>query len=216
MANHVNSYIEFHKINNEAKAKLVEMVGRCREQEYGRKWFGDIFVEGDLKYEDVEQYSWTTEHIGPKWCYIEDYELDVETPYIVTESAWSAPVEGVARLVVDYLNKYDDKIVWSIKYEDEMPNFIGAYVYENDECLDGTEDDEDEIRYMMFAWLPHLKEQWNEDEDYWKTDEDGDITEEAEKAEDEYREMLFEWISERQEELINDGLQCLEDCEEEE
>ena len=195
MANHVNSVIEFHKINDAAKAKLVEMYGRTREQEYGSRWFGDMFVEGDLTYEDVEQYSWKTEHIGPKWCYIE--EFDEVTGLIITESAWSAPEEGVLKLVKE-LNKLDDNIVWSIKYEDEMPNFIGAYVYENDEVVDGAEDDDDDIRYMMFYRYPHLKEQWDEDEDYWKTDEDGDLTEEAEAAQDEYRDILFEWISDRQ------------------
>lgn len=208
MANHVNSVIEFHKINDEAKAKLIEMVGHCREMDYGRRWFGDLFVEGELKYEDVEQYSWTTEHIGPKWCYIE--EFDEDSLLMITESAWSAPEQGVMKLVEE-LNKYDDKIVWSIKYEDEMPNFIGAYLYENDDCIDGAEDDDEDIRYMMFYRYPHLKEQWDEDADEWKTDEDGDLTEEAESAEEEFRDMLYEWISDRQQELISDALQCLEE-----
>ena len=209
MANHVNSVIEFHKINDAAKARLIEMMGRCREQDYGRKWFADMFVEGDLKYEDVEQYSWTTQHIGPKWCYIE--EFDEDTLMIITESAWSAPEEGVTKLVVDYLNEFDDKIVWSIKYEDEMPNFIGAYVYENAECVDGAEDDDEDIRYMMFYRYPHLKEHWDEENDEWQCNEDGDMTEEAESAEDEFRDQLFDWICERQDDLINGALKSLEE-----
>ena len=213
MANHVSSYIEFHEINDAAKAKLIEMVGRCREMDYGRRWFADIFVEGDLTYEDVEQYSWTTENIGPKWCYIEEFDEDSLT--IMTESAWSAPEEGMGMLV-EKLNEFDDKIVWSIKYEDEMPNFIGAYVYENDDCIDGAEDDDEDIRFMMFAWLPHLKEQWDEELEEWKTDEEGNLTEESEAAEDEYRDMLYEWISNRQDELVTDGLESLKENGEEE
>jgi hypothetical protein len=210
MANHVSSYVEFHKINDAAKAKLVEMFGRGREMDYGRKWFSDMFVEGDLTYEDVEQYSWTTENIGPKWCYIEEFDADAVT--FITESAWSAPEDGFA-LLVQKLNEFDDNIVWSIKYEDEMPNFIGAYLFVNDDCIDGAEDDDEDIRFSMFAWQPHLKEQWDEDNDEWKTDEDGNLTEEAEQAEDEYREMLYEWISDRQHELVSDALESLEEEE---
>lgn len=206
MANHVLAITEFHKINDAAKAKLIEMVGRCREMDYGRRWFGDIFVEGDLTYEDVEQYSWTTEHIGPKWCYIEDFDEDSLS--ISTESAWSAPEEGMAKLVEE-LNKVDNHIIWSMRYEDEMPNFIGAYVYENDECYDGAEDDDEDIRNMIFHSYPELKEQWDEEEEYWKTDEDGELTEEAEAAQEEYTELLYEWISTRQDELIHDALDYL-------
>lgn len=213
MANHVRSVIEFHKINDEAKAKLVELVSRCREQEYNNLWFGDMFVEGELTHEDVEQYSWTTENLGTKWCYIE--EFDEDSLMMITNSAWSSPELGVINLVKE-LNKLDDKIVWSIKYEDEMPNFIGAYVFVNDEVVDGAEDDSEEIREGIFALYPNLQEHWDEEEDYWKSNEDGDLTEESEEAYDEYGDVLFDWISERQDELVNSALSYLDESEEEE
>lgn len=208
MANHVHTVIEFHKINDEAKAKLISMAGRCREGEYGRKWFGDLFVNEDLTYEMVEQYSWTTENIGPKWCYIE--EFDEDTLMMITNSAWSAPEDGVGKLV-EILNTYDDNIVWSIKYEDEMPNFIGAYVYLNDDCIDGAQDEIDEIIDTIFEEHPNLKEHWDEDEEYWKCDEDGDMTDEASEAEDEFREIQYEWISNRLDSLVSETLEQMEE-----
>ena len=208
MANHVHTVIEFHKINDEAKAKLISMVGRCREGEYGRKWFGDLFVNEDLTYEMVEQYSWTTENIGPKWCYIE--EFDEDALMMITNSAWSAPEDGVGKLV-EILNTYDDNIVWSIKYEDEMPNFIGAYVYLNDDCIDGAQDEIDEIIDAIFEEHPNLKEHWDEDEEYWKCDEDGDMTDEASEAEDEFREIQYEWISNRLDSLVSETLEQMEE-----
>jgi hypothetical protein len=208
MANHVHSVIEFHKINDEAKAKLVSMYGRCREGEYGRKWFGDLFVNEDLTYDMVEQYSWTTENIGPKWCYIE--EFDEESLMMVTNSAWSAPEDGVGKLV-EILNVHDDDIVWSIKYEDEMPNFIGAYVYRNDDCIDGAEDDSEEIYEMIMQEHEHLREHWDEEEDYWKCDEDGNMTDEAESAQEEFQEIQYEWISDRLDSLVSEALEQIEE-----
>lgn len=206
MANHVYSVIDFHVINDEAKARLIEMYNRCEEQDYGRRWFADMFVAGDITYDDVKQYSWTTENIGPKWCYIEEFDQDDMT--IRTESAWSPPESGVMKLVKE-LNKLDDKIVWSMRYEDEMPNFIGAYVYTNDEVEDGAEDDDEDIRNMIFHRYPEIAEGWDEDDECWRDDEVGEAKEE------EFREVLYEWICERQDEIIDDTVSFLIEGDEE-
>lgn len=209
MANHVNSYIEFVEINDAAKAKLQELFGRCREQDYGRRWFADMFVEGDLSYEDVEQYSWTTEHIGPKWCYIEDYDVEGDAPYFVTESAWSQPETGLEKLL-EILEPLDNNMITSIRYEDEMPNFIGWSVYEGSEMVDGREDDSEEIQEYMFDKHPQLKEHWDEDSEDWATDEEtGDYTEGAEEAMEEYRELLYEFISETNDEGVDDTVKMI-------
>lgn len=215
MANNVHSYIEFIEINDAAKAKLQELFGRCREMDYGRRWFADMFVEGDLSYEDVEQYSWTTEHIGPKWCYIEDSDVDGDTPYLVTDSAWAQPEAGLVKLL-EVLEPLDNKMITSIRYEDEMPNFIGWSVYVGSEMEDGCEDDSEEIQEAMFDKYPHLKEHWDEDSDDWMTDEEtGDYTEGAEEAMEEYRDMLYEFISESNDEGVDAVLQYLKENEEE-
>lgn len=214
MANHVSSYIQFEEINEPAREKLKELSGRLREMEYGRKWFADLFVDGeDLKYEDVEQYAWTTEFIGPKWCYIEDCNFDDETPYMMCESAWSAPEEGLC-LLLDELVKLDPNIVTTFTYEDEMPNFIGWSVYDGTDLYDGCEDDDEEIRDFIFSKHPHLKEHWDESNDEWATDENGDMTDESYAAEDEYRDIMYECISDMQGDGVRTTLECLRESRE--
>ena len=75
MANHVHWHIEFRSINEEATKKFEEIQKRIRKVENNQQWFGDIFVdgkEGSPTYEKSEEYEFTVENIGSKWCYIED------------------------------------------------------------------------------------------------------------------------------------------------
>jgi hypothetical protein len=208
MANHVTSYIEFIEINDEAKAKLVELSKRLRPMNYGQSWFADLFVEGELNYEDVEQYAWTTEHIGPKWCHIDDYDFEGETPFMSTQSAWSPPIDGLTKLL-EVLEELDPKLVTSIRYEDEMPNFIGWNIFVGSEIEDGCEDDDEDIRNYMFNKYPNLKEQWDFDNEDWMCDEDGDYTPEAEEAEEEYRDLLYQEISEMNDEGVEGALESI-------
>jgi hypothetical protein len=207
MANHVNSYIEFVKINEPALAKLNEMVSRIRKG-MGHEWFSDLFVEGDLTYEESEKYSWTTANLGPKWCYIEDMEIDVdgEVPFINTCSAWSPPVAGL-QMLLDILSELDPDMITTMSYDDEMPNFIGWYVFVGNDELDGCEFDEEEIREGIFADNLHLLEQWDYEEECFNEDEDGI------NAEDEYRDIMYQWISDTQYEGIQDVISNLSsDC----
>jgi hypothetical protein len=171
MANHVNTYVRFYEINDEAKAKLQEMYSRVREDQ-NYKWFSDIFVdgaEGSPTYEETEQYSWTTENIGPKWCYFEDYDEDGFS----CTSAWSAPEQGLIKLL-EILEEYDPNMITTFQYEDEAPNFFGAYVYEGSELYDGREDDDEEIRELIEGLHPEITEHWDEENEEW-SDEGRDI-----------------------------------------
>jgi len=95
MANHVHYSVNFHQINEQARAKLQELFSRVRT-DGNYQWFSDIFVDGDeLTYEQTEQYSWTLENIGPKWCYFEDYSAAEGDVYFNGEAAWSPPEEGL-------------------------------------------------------------------------------------------------------------------------
>jgi len=193
MANHVHYSVNIHQINDEARAKLKEMFGRIRTDNNYR-WFSDIFVEGDLTYEETEKYAWTTEHIGPKWCYFEDFDADEKEPFFNGEAAWSAPETGLEKLLT-ILTEYDPNIITSICYEDEMPNFIGVSVYEGDEMYDGFEDEYEELRDRVIASSETLTEEsWNEDEDEW-VDED---------AEDTFRDEMWEVINDSQWELVSE------------
>jgi len=217
MANNVHSYIEFVEINDAAKAKLVEMFGKCTEMEYGRRWFGHMFTNEELSPEDTEKYEWTTDVIGPKWCYIEDSDVttDTETPYMVMDSAWAPPSTGLQNLL-EVLAELDPNMITSITYEDEMPNFVGWEVYVGSEMEDCCEDDYDEIKDRIFEEHPNLKEHWSESDEDWMTDEEtGDYTEEAETAQDEFRDILYESISDWNSEGVADCIRFITENREE-
>jgi hypothetical protein len=169
MANHVHFSVNFHRINDEAKAKLKELFGRVRK-DTDYKWLSDIFVEGDTTYEMTEKYAWTTEHIGPKWSYFEDYDADDVQPYFNGESAWSPPTDGVIKLL-GILKEYDPKIVASMTYEDEGPNFVGGDVFFSDTVFESIEyDDEDIINLVISEAEGLTEESYDHDTGEWEDD----------------------------------------------
>ena len=205
MANHVHFAVAFHQINDEARIKLKSMFERVREDS-PHDWFSDIFVEGDLTYEETEKYEWTTANIGPKWCYFEDYSAEKGDVYFTGESAWSAPTEGLQKLL-GILVEYDPKIITSICYEDEGPNFAGMSIFEGDEMVDGSEYDWDEIREQVINDSDRLNDDsYDEDTETWVDDE----------AEDIFQEEMWETINDWQMALINSTVELLLEEQEEE
>jgi len=171
MANNVNFTITFHAINDKAKATLDEMLKRVRtDGDY--QWMADMFVDGkELTYEQSEQYTWTTEHIGPKWCYFEE----IDDNYLMGVSAWSAPETGLQNLL-NILAKDDPTMITSISYTDEAPNFFGYSVYYGDNMEDGREDDDDELRDSVIRASNDLApDDWEEDNMEWVDEEKEDI-----------------------------------------
>ena len=185
MANHVHFSVNFHRINDVAKGKLKEMFGRIRE-DAPHKWFSDIFVEGDTTYEMTEKYDWTTEHIGPKWSYFEDYDAEGE-PYFNGEAAWSPPTDGVVKLL-KILKEYDPKIIATMTYEDEGSNFVGADVFYSDYVYETVEYDYDEIIDMVIEESETLTEEsYNKEEEEWVDYE----------AQDTFHEEMWEIINDK-------------------
>ena len=193
MANHVSFGVRFEQINDAAKAKWKELSDRLVQENY-EYWMGDLWVdgkEGSPSSEDVREYSWTTEHVGPKWCYIQDFDDEGFSGY----SAWSAP-EPALEWILDQLVEHDPKLITSFYYDDEMPNFYGVYVYEGNECYDGFEDDYDDKMNRVFEEHPHLKEKWNVDEEEWADEE----------SEDEFRDVMYDVINDVQ---SNEVAECI-------
>ena len=185
MANHVHFSVNFHQINDAAKEKLKEMFDRIRE-DAPHKWFSDMFVEGDTTYEMTEKYEWTYEHIGPKWSYFEDYHAEGE-PYFNGEAAWSPPTDGVVKLL-KILKEYDPKIIATMTYEDEGPNFVGADVFYSDYVYESIEYDYDEIIDMVIEDSETLTEEsYDKDEQEWIDDE----------AQDTFHEEMWEVINDK-------------------
>ena len=167
MANNVNTCIDMENLNADAVNLIKELYSRVRETE-DYKWFSDLFVDGlNVTYEQAEKYEWTVENIGPKWCYIEDFDVDENGCMIRTVSAWGAPIEGVERLLTAIAAICPD-VVTEVTYEDEMPNFIGANFYVGLDLDDSSEWDYDEI-------LEEAKRHHDLEED-----EEGNLTEESE------------------------------------
>ena len=212
MANHVHFAVNFHRINDDAKAKLKEMFGRIRE-DAPHQWFSDIFVDGEeLTYEESEKYAWTTENIGPKWSYFEDYDAEGE-PYFNGEAAWGPPTQGVVKLL-EILKEYDPKIIATMTYEDEGPNFVGGDVFYSDYVYESIEYDYDEIVEMVIEESENLTEEsYNKEEEEWVDDEAQDTFHEEmwEIINDKTWEFCMsevEWIKEHPEDFEEESVGC--------
>lgn len=172
MANHVSTHVEFSKISDKALEYLRDLYETRVRKEHN--WFPDLFVDGEtLTYEESEQYAWTVDNIGPKWSYFEDFDSDNRGAFNVI-SAWSTPEAGLNRLF-EALGEIDPDLVVSVRYEDEMPNFIGAAVYTADGLEEYHEWEYKEIMERAFAEVEGLRESWDEDEKDFTTDEARDM-----------------------------------------
>lgn len=177
MANHVTTNVELRNLNEAGIAKLKEIFSRIRPTDSERRyeWFGDLWVDGadgSPTYEETEQYSWTIDNIGPKWCHFDEIGDD----YFRTISAWSYPQDGIEWLV-QRIAEVCPEVVAVVTYEDEMPNFFGASIIDGDGVWDNVEWEYDELREVLHEDHPELLEHWDADE------EEGD---------DEYNEMVWE------------------------
>lgn len=202
MANHVSYSVRFEEMNDAAKAKWKELSDRLVKENY-EYWMGDLWVykDGPVNSEDVREYSWTTEHVGPKWCYIQDFDEEGFSGY----SAWSAP-EPALQWILDQMSELDPNMITSFYYDDEMPNFYGAYVYEGNECYDGFEDDYDDMMERVWVQYPHLKEKWDADEEDFKDEE----------SEEEFRDVMYEVIHDAQSEEVAQAIQYIKENRESE
>lgn len=172
MANHVSNHIEFSKINDEALAFLKDLYEKRVRKE--SNWFPDFFVDGEtLTYEESEQYSWTCENIGPKWSYIEEFDIDGRGGMNVI-SAWSCPDDGISKLV-DMLGQLDPEIVVSVRYEDEGPNFVGAAIYTANGLEEYAEWEYKEIAERVMDEVEGLRENYNEEDEDFIDDESREI-----------------------------------------
>ena len=202
MANHVSFSVQFHEINDAAKSKWKELTSRLEKENY-EYWMGDMWVYegGPVSADDVRQYSWTTEHIGPKWCYITEFDEDSFYGY----SAWSWPEQGL-NWILEQLSALDPNLITSVSFDDEMPNFYGTYTYDGADLYDGFEDDYDELMERIFVEYPHLKEKWDSDEEEWKDDE----------SEEEFREVMYDVMHNAQDDDVQENIQYIKEGREEE
>jgi len=185
MANHVNTWVRFERINDAGKAKLQELYSRVRSDN-GRPWFSDMW---GLAPEVSDTYDWNCENVGPKWCYFEDRGED----FFQTTSAWSCPDQGLLWLM-EQLGEVDPDVLAYVTFEDEMPNFFGCYFYNKDGLYDGCEWDDEDIQEMMKEFVPELAE-LNEEEqsdEYWELWSDNIWDLVAEKQYEVYQSIIVD------------------------
>jgi len=163
MANHVNSTLWFDRLNPKGRERLA-MILRWNELKQSNQRlenFHDIMEHSP----EEPDYNWYHDHVGPKWCYFEDYDLD----HIHCTSAWGWPLEGYGWLVNE-LRKQDPHLLARVTYEDEMPNFYGVagwgpagfedYYFDLDEGVETWKK-----LNKSFEWiLPNCEK--NEDDEY--------------------------------------------------
>lgn len=189
MANHVNWTISFYRINDQAKKRWSELTSKLTKEDGDHGlWFGDLFLKEDLSNsEEVKDFEWTVNNIGPKWNYIEDYD---ETGCFGV-SAWGAPQEGLQKLLEEELAPLDPNMITTISYEDEAPNFYGVNAYLGSELEDYREVDWDEMRELIIERDVELEGKWDEDEGDWVDEESYDI----------FYERLYEFVADHKDEI---------------
>ena len=198
MANHVNWTISFYRMNDQAKKRWSELTAKLTKEDGDHGlWFGDLFLKEDLSNsEEVKDFEWTVNNIGPKWNYIEEYD---ETSFFGV-SAWGAPIEGLQKLLEEELAPLDPNIISTITYEDEGPNFYGCTAFLGSELEDDREVDWDEMRELVIENNEELQGKWNEDEGDWIDDESHDT----------FYDCLYEFVSEHKWEIEEEFVKYLE------
>lgn len=149
MANHVNTYVHFERLNEAGVAKLNELYSLIRD-DGDTAWFSDIW---GLDPEVTDRYDWNIDNVGSKWCYFEDRGDD----FVHLTSAWSPPEQGI-RWLVDQLAEVDPDVLAYVTYEDEMPNFFGCYLIDKGGEIGSCEWNEEDINEMMKDAHPSLRE----------------------------------------------------------
>lgn len=178
MANHVTTNIVFTTISEEGKARLQELYRRLDGWENENVYsYNAVDLLGVPETDELDEegnrtgpntYSWNIEHVGAKWCNVEDAEEN----YLRLLSAWSMPVVLV-EYIIDQIAEVDESVVADVYYEDEMPNFIGAAMYTADGEWSSEEYSDEELRNHLHRLIPEMAELWDEeqeeakDEKYW-------------------------------------------------
>jgi hypothetical protein len=180
MANHVSSYLKFVRVNDAGLDFIKKELERINAVE--RKY-------GELNIAELEGYTTFEEmcnNVGAKWAYI----IDADEGGISFNSAWTPPTEWIQELIAE-IGKIDSNSICEFTYEDEMPNFVGAFLYKGGELLDGCEEEGDEILEKALE-DDELREHW--DETLEEFDEEG---------QDMYNDMVWDLANECQSEILN-------------
>lgn len=187
MANNVTTNVEFLKLSDAGKAKLQDLYSNIHPEDYkSYEWFGDLW---NIDKQTSNSYNWNLENIGSKWCYFDERGDD----YLRLISAWSYPQAGILWLI-EQIAEADPDLLVRVVFEDEMPNFFGAAVYNKDGEVEYCEWDSDQIEELMKERMESYK----------------DLVEGTNEYSDVYFENLWDLVHDEQSTFIDSVIYNLE------
>ena len=195
MANHVSSSLVLETATTEGRnvfAAISKQILSYPKQS-GQVHLGHLFCD-DPELEGLTRDQ-MGEKVGAKWAYL----TDADDCFMSFESAWSPVTTFVEEYVMKKVAEVDPEAVFAYSYEDEMPNFIGAYVYKGCELIDGEECDGDEIMEFVVSETPELEGKWDADEYEWADEESEEL----------FNEVQYECIHNLSDRIINNAKESL-------
>lgn len=157
MANHVNTRVYIVEGNEDAH-KVMASINQSHldiKEEWGHQVPAFAMWEDTKALADAENWSELIDHIGSKWCYVEDWD---DEDSITFTSAWSMPDSLIERIAEQIMEADPDAIIGYMA-DDEMPNWVACGVY-----ADGEMWDEDTIESEEYSHHD-IKLWWDEDEE---------------------------------------------------
>jgi hypothetical protein len=187
MANHVFSHATINA-NQAGMQKFDYIVERLkRDPDPYEKHLSYAF------FDDPEDVTGGTmiELTGAKWAYANDISSD----YISIYSAWNY-VEQFYEYLAYEIGQVDPAAYVTVCYEDEMPNFIGASIFDGTGLYDQVEFDSDEVDEYIRSVDPEIAAEYNsETEEYTELGEEY-LSESA-------SEHIQEWQTKVLQQMIN-------------
>ena len=194
MANHVDTYITIHNIDENIKSELKRMfeydssVGQLGGVELINRVYKTTFTwnpsltheENTAEGNTLPDLEWMYENVGSKWIFVETFDIDDDTSTVSLSTAWSFPEPFVQKLT-NILTQIKSDVYLSGLYEDEGFDPVGAFVFGHD--YDDVEDFDHEY----------------ESDEVW---EDDDV-----------REKFYDELNTLRDELVESYLDFIEDTE---
>lgn len=184
MANHVSSYISFANLSQEAIDYL--------DGDDMSKTDTDGFLRSVYNLsEDVEIDTalWSNENIGSKWIDFDEISSDL----IFATTAWGPPGGFYNALYEKLQSLNSPHLEMWVRYDDEMPNFVGCWGRIGD--YDYEESVDEEYYESVIGCTPHILDEdgeWQDSNEDWYDELDKWYDSEYDCFLESYKEYLEE------------------------
>lgn len=164
MANNVNSWINV--IGNEAVDSKFEEIVSNLDRIYKKYDHADTRTVSEGFFGSTDTFVHDDKRLGgAKWAYIEEAYSD----QIAIVSGWD-PAFGLGKVICEILSAVDSNVIVTMRFEDEVPNFVGASAWclkgktvARSDCWQAT----DKYEFIDFSVLSEMDEDEAEDYKSW-------------------------------------------------